>query len=188
VDAKFVPGNSGSPIIYRPTNQVIGIATFTITYKLDTLKKAANAAQTRWFGYRIDNIKKWESLDWKRFSAEGIKVAEMENMSKLLIALLEGDKLPYIDNDSVKTAIATFRDDIAVAEQHHNDSAVIDAVQSFNNRLHHIADSDIGELTKGPLYSYHADKLKDQLELRKELDTAFLDINKEASAIVGNLN
>jgi len=188
VDAKFVPGNSGSPIIYRPTNQVVGIATFAILYKLDPLKKAANAASTRWFGYRIDNIKKWEIIDWKRFSDEGIKVEEVEDMSKLLIALLDGDKLPAIDNDSIKTAIATFREDIAVAEAHHNDNEVIDAVQGFNNRLHHIADSDIDELSQGPLYSYHADKLKEQLELRKEIDTAFLDINKEASALVGSLN
>jgi len=189
VNAKFVSGNSGSPIIYRPTGKVIGIATYTLTYQLEDTKKTDNVTTTRWFGYRIDNIKRWEALDWARFSAEGIKVRAVEDMSDLLIALLEGQKLPDVNVDKtlIDGAISTYQSDKALAQRHNSPTEYVEAIQRLNNNLHSIGDNNLKQLTGIPLYSYHANKLKEQLELRKEIDKAFLDINRLASSVNANL-
>jgi len=187
VDAKFVSGNSGSPIIHRASGKVIGIATYTLTYNLDDPKKTASATTTRWFGYRIDNIKKWETLDWARFSAEGIEVQQVEDMSEFLIALLDGQKLPPLDNAEINGFISTFLDEKMAAEKRNSPSDYIQAVQSFNNKLHNIADTQLSRLAGTPFYSYHANKIKEQVELRKEIDKAFLDINRLASSLNSSL-
>jgi len=62
VDATFVQGNSGSPIIAYPYNGVIGMATYlTRDPQVDWAKRSTRFADVRRFGVRIDNV------EWKDF-------------------------------------------------------------------------------------------------------------------------
>lgn len=88
VDAKFVAGNSGSPIIHVKTGKVIAIATFAVIRKLDTLGKDSQFTEIRRFGYRLDTVPKWEFRQWDGFQKEGDTVAEVERKSESLIILL----------------------------------------------------------------------------------------------------
>src|SRR5207253_750956 len=62
VDATFVPGNSGSPILLKSSRQVIGVATYVhlpTTFWRSSKKTAATEPITslnevRRFGYRLD--------------------------------------------------------------------------------------------------------------------------------------
>jgi hypothetical protein len=81
VDAPFVPGNSGSPIIHLKTGKVIGVATYLIVKKYDaSTREAMREPRIRRFGYRIDSVKTWQPVNWNAFYAQA---AEMEDIEKL---------------------------------------------------------------------------------------------------------
>jgi serine protease Do len=78
VDAPFQAGDSGSPVFDVTTRQVIGVATYHQTWLLDVFGNLASTTtrnnpavkqENRWFGYRIDSVANWESIDltqWQR--------------------------------------------------------------------------------------------------------------------------
>ena len=85
-DAKFVPGNSGSPIIDKVSSDVIGLATYVqIMTDLhwsssDTRFSASRGAKNiRRFGYRIDNI---DIIEFDIYHARS-SAAELEILSDL---------------------------------------------------------------------------------------------------------
>ena len=53
VDAPFVPGNSGSPIIHKRTGKVIGVATYVIQRAADAAPGLSLPTAVRRFGYRV---------------------------------------------------------------------------------------------------------------------------------------
>ncbi len=78
VDAPFVSGNSGSPVIHVKTGKVIGIATYVEIKSLEGYGKDSkfNQAERR-FAYRLDNPSKMEAIDWSRFTRETSALAQM---------------------------------------------------------------------------------------------------------------
>jgi hypothetical protein len=187
VDAKFVPGNSGSPIIDRHTGQVIGIATMYIVYKPDVTKQYGLGSDTRWFGYRLDNINPntgWQKLDWARFSAEGIKIKMMENLSKAMIAILTNQPTPVVTEASAKLAVSDFKAAYALAVQQQNKQALVGAYKQFGSKLHNIAMSNFQDPANQSLYPYHAQIFKQQEDLQTVLDAAFADVSKTVDALV----
>jgi hypothetical protein len=185
VDAKFVQGNSGSPIIHRTSGKVIGLATYTITYQLDNLTKAANMQPTRWFGLRLDNIdpKQWEELNWARFSADGSQIGEIEDVSKTLIAFLTNQKLPPTNNDHIISLIATFQRNAALAIGRKSTPDYLDAAQSFFSDMQSLAYKDMSQLSTKKLYSYHANILEHQQELLAAINKAFATAPKQISPL-----
>ena len=71
VDAKFVSGNSGSPIIQVKTNKLIGIATFSEMRSMEGFGKDSkfNKVERR-FAYRLDNVPGWHNTTWPKFARE----------------------------------------------------------------------------------------------------------------------
>jgi hypothetical protein len=82
VDAPFVPGNSGSPIVHLKSGKVIGIASYVQTRKHDEISKDSGVAEVRRFGYRLDTIKDWQDLNWALFQREAAQVHAMEDFSE----------------------------------------------------------------------------------------------------------
>lgn len=71
VDADFVEGNSGSPVIHVKTATVIGIATLSTVRNMDGLGKDSKfKSVARRFAYRIDNIPTWKNPAWQVFVKE----------------------------------------------------------------------------------------------------------------------
>ncbi len=175
-DAKMVPGNSGSPIIHRGTEKVIGIATYALRYKLDDLGKAANMAEIRWFGVRLDNIdlKQWEVMDWSQFSDQGQTIKELEEFSKIQIALLQDVRIPATTNPKILSALTTLRTNAASAMRRDSKQDYLAALQSFFQHLKSLSTSDLNLLANERLYSYHANLIKPLQDLRTAIDKAFL--------------
>lgn len=78
VDAPFVPGNSGSPIIHVKSGKVIGIAAYVVTRKLDKVSENSGVAEVRRFGYRLDVIPRWDNMNWALFQSEATTVQGIE--------------------------------------------------------------------------------------------------------------
>jgi hypothetical protein len=79
IDAEIERGNSGSPIIHVASGKVIGVATYVFRDELISGKK-----KDRRFGYRLDTVKQWESVDWARFYSEADKLAPITLVTKEL--------------------------------------------------------------------------------------------------------
>ena len=85
VDAPFVPGNSGSPIVDLKSGKVIGIATYHLVRTIDpSTKQPLAVPEVRRFGYRLDSVKTWQPVNWAAFAAQA---EEMERIDKLTLDL-----------------------------------------------------------------------------------------------------
>lgn len=89
VDAPFVPGNSGSPIVHVATGQVIGIATYAIIRKVDFKDKSGVDTTIRRFGYRLDNVAQWEPVNWPVFYAQSAQAAKIKATGEEFIELFQ---------------------------------------------------------------------------------------------------
>ena len=89
VDAPFVPGNSGSPIIHLKTGKVIGVATYLIVKEYDlTTKRKMVRREIRRFGYRLDNVKQWQAVNWGAFRQQAAEIESITGLTDDLYDLL----------------------------------------------------------------------------------------------------
>lgn len=90
VDAGFVPGNSGSPILLKSTGQVIGVATYLkIPWQARIgVKSATSLNEVRRFGYRLDTVARWITPSTPdHLFKEGLKLAEMDEMMSAIASV-----------------------------------------------------------------------------------------------------
>jgi Trypsin-like peptidase domain len=87
VDAKFVSGNSGSPIIHVKSGKVIALATFATWQEPDPLVEDSPFKEVRRFGVRIDTISTWEYPTWEKFAGEAQQLASSIRAFNSLITL-----------------------------------------------------------------------------------------------------
>jgi hypothetical protein len=170
VDAKFVHGNSGSPIIHEPSGKVIGVATYAITVDFDELKQASQASKLRWFGYRLDNIKEWRAIDWQKFSEEGQQLRQIESLTDALVTALSSPD-PNGDNDQVNQAMLEYQVQIHRAT---TAAAQRQALLNLIAHLHTFAryDDDIKDLVESDPYPFHAEMAHQQEQLRAQIEQA----------------
>lgn len=89
VDAPFVPGNSGSPIVHQASGKVLGVATYLIERKVSKGGGEPVTIETRRFGYRLDSVKTWEPINWQRFFAQSAQAEKIETLSNDFIQLFK---------------------------------------------------------------------------------------------------
>jgi len=189
VNAKFVQGNSGSPIIDRVTGKVLGLATFVRTFKSDELQTAADIPQMHWFGYRLDTIKDWEPLDWSRFSSEGQQLAKMNDLNNAFIKTIQQVQAKseiQVTNATINKALSTYSQEVTNAMKAKNARDVNDARQRLWVRLVAVLDEDSSAIDSSKLYSFHADDLKQQMEIRKAIKDYMLSIITQFRSVEAN--
>jgi putative protein kinase ArgK-like GTPase of G3E family len=181
IDAPFVPGNSGSPIIHLKTGKVIGVATYLVTnqYDLSTNKKLKKPVVRR-FGYRLDSVKGWQPVDWRAFDAQA---AQMEGIDTLTDDLydffrdLDEHKgvvtLGRHTNPVIKTRI-----DDWIASKHRNSSGadIAEADANFASFLKVACESDVTAAQRQITYDYFQRDLADQKQTRDQMAKAFQEI------------
>lgn len=89
IDAKFVPGNSGSPVIHQKTGKVIAIATFATLQEADPLVDDSPFKDIRRFAVRLDTVSKWEFPTWEQFVQEALQLASSVQAFSNLMTLAE---------------------------------------------------------------------------------------------------
>lgn len=90
VDAKFVVGNSGSPVLHLPSGKVIGIATFTVVRTFEGAGEDSRfQKRERRFAYRLDNVPGWEKLSWGRFRQQAGALAAIGSRTQALWSVAE---------------------------------------------------------------------------------------------------
>ena len=189
VDAPFQPGNSGSPIIHLATGEVIGIATYAQTRRLDFLdgvlggavaearKTAAPSAEPkeerRWFGFRTDSVAKWEAIDLAQWRAQAKRIEEFKSDTEAIYAAMQGKFKDAAVNNRVQPHIASFLDRYrrfgAAQPQAEQE------LETFFSSLRAQANSGVKDLKTGDYYDffrtseYWDTSIKLQLRAREEI-------------------
>lgn len=114
VDAKFQSGNSGSPIYDIENDQVVGVASYTQTISKDklageNLKNLDLKNETRWFGYRIDTVKKWQPLEWKQWRKQITAMEDYHNASMSGLEILKGNLSIKNEDVTIQRLVTSFR-------------------------------------------------------------------------------
>jgi hypothetical protein len=182
VNAKFVQGNSGSPIIDNTTHKVVGIATYASnTYTPSELQRAANTPPLRWFGYRLDTIKEWQELDRKRFEDEGDHLALVAQRTNSLIQVYQllrarSPGQAHLADSNIDVAYATYVRDAKKAIAANSPGDTQTALKKLLSDLIIYLDNDTSILASQDLYSYHADQLKAQIQIREVIRQGLQEI------------
>ena len=183
VDAPFVRGNSGSPIIHVPTGKVLGIATYLVEKKIpDTTGffKSGRSfhIETRRFGYRIDSIKEWEPLVWSRFHAQSLQVGKIEALSEDFIRLVNqtstGGRINPADfgGSPLLRPLESFSQ--SYSERGHISRTDHQALSvRLVSDLRNITRADIAAFDSRGVYDYFRRRVAEQSRLREELYTGF---------------
>lgn len=114
VSAKFVPGNSGSPIIHQQLGTVVGIASYLRDFSEKTKwTEDSELADIRRFGYRLDGEIQWQRIELNElyYQAEAYHRFEdrtkamweigyrLEYESKLVTGYRDHESLGYLYDD-----------------------------------------------------------------------------------------
>jgi hypothetical protein len=182
VDAPFVPGNSGSPIIHLKTGKVVGVATYLMIKKYDAAtKQAFREPVVRRFGYRLDSVKVWQPVDWREFFAEATEMEKIdhltEDLGKFLFDLGKNHRVtPGMHNNP----IIKNRIDAWMAQKTRRLSAT-DSIandQNFVSFLKSACQSDVGVARTRLTYDYFQRGLVQQQQARNEISGIFGEIIK----------
>lgn len=167
VDAKFVSGNSGSPIVISHafnTPKVIGIATYTKTIGLEGRDKLSKFQNTRWFGYRLDNITDWNKVVPADFTHEGRIIYEIEQRTDDIITLLTEGTGRILRDPDFKALIKNRRSRGIVESR-----SAKTREDAFLIHLRILILKDIERHESTLQYGYYQKRLKEQKEIRMKM-------------------
>ncbi|MEM6910544.1 MAG: serine protease [Verrucomicrobiota bacterium] len=179
IDAKFVEGNSGSPIIHLKSGKVIGVASFARIFDVNALSKDSPfTAGVRRFAYRIDSVQKWERANWNDFKQQAKLVEEVDEKTDMLIALareIAQEGRPPFNyfrgrNDSLSHLVMDLQGYYQAAIPSSDDR---EAVARFTYWIQHECFSDFRALQPESYYDYFRDELSTQRSHRESLKPFF---------------
>jgi hypothetical protein len=172
IDAMIKGGNSGGPILLR-NGRVIGIVSFFKEETRDDARVtgAEKEMVVRRFGYRVDNVKTWETPDWKRFVSQGERVARVESTSKDLMVLVNSRFERWNGNEQIGKIMGTFKKNANAAR---SEKEVYGDLSKAFTELKQITLTDLNAAASDTsLYWWWKHTLDGHRDLRKELDEAF---------------
>ena len=175
VDAQFVKGNSGSPIIHQATGKVLGVATYLVERKVDQGQGGGVQTEVRRFGYRIDGIKQWQKIDWQSFYAQSSQLAAMETLSDDFIKMF-GDTSNGLNFDptnyaspALQRSIRSFIQSIQNGGRTMSLSDRKSLVQGFISDLRSVSHADIVAFNRNTAYDYFLREVDDEIRFRDEI-------------------
>ncbi len=171
IDALIKGGNSGGPIIHE-NGRVIGIVSyFTEESRDDPRIAGAQETVVRRFGYRLDNVQKWEVPDWRRFVEQGERFARVEARSSDLVTLVRSGFETWNGNEEIGRIMNGFRRGLENANS--EKQALSDVSRAFG-QLSEMAKTDVTSALSDPsLYWWWKRELLEQRQLRDALKTEF---------------
>ncbi len=183
VTAQFVPGNSGSPIVHVKTGKVIGIATYLSKRNVDfddkNQRKDQSGDEDKWrrFGYRLDNVPKWEPVVWGAFQGEAEQLRKIELLTSDLFGLLRQSRLTStsgIETDALRRPTADW---LAVMQRSRLSPADrATANTRFLSELRGLVRNDVVAAEAQLRYSYFRERLQRERQIR---DVLYQDFDTE---------
>ena len=175
VDATFVPGNSGSPIVHLKTGKVIGVATYALIRKYEaTTKEPVKEPVIRRFGYRIDSVTSWQPVNSSAFAGQAAAMESIEKLTvdlgKLLSDIASNHKItPGLHNNpAIKLPIDLWAADRG-RKLSPSDKAMSE--ENFVSRLKSACQTDLTTVRPQLTYDYFQRKLADEQRYRDDISS-----------------
>ena len=181
IDAQFVPGNSGSPIVHLKTGKVIGVATYSVTRKYDaTTKEKMKEPVVRRFGYRIDSVKIWQPVNWQSFYAQAAAMEKIHTLTEALDNFFRDlyENKSHVTasrhaNPVIKTRISQWQESkshkLSVTDRESADA-------NFISFLKVACQTDLADVQRSLTYDYFQRRLTEEQGTRNEMAKAFTEI------------
>jgi hypothetical protein len=166
VDAKFVSGHSGSPIITKDmlgNYSVLGVATFTKTTKLQGRDQLSRYDETRWYGYRLDNIQNWQKITWDRFSREAKRLNEVETRTEDIVRYFTTGRGPIANDPDIIALSRDMQKSGTIGQR-----SIESYEHTFKSYITRILLKDI-EQSHFYHYDYHRERFEYQKKIREEM-------------------
>ena len=166
VDAKFVSGHSGSPIITKDimgNYTVLGVATFTKTTELQGRDKLSRYDNTRWYGYRLDNIEKWQKVSWNLFTREAERLHEVEARTEDIIRFFTTGRGPVANDPDIIALDKDMQRSGVIGQR-----SISSYESTFKSYITRILLKDI-EKSQFYKYDYHRKRFEEQKRVREEM-------------------
>lgn len=189
VDAKFVSGNSGSPIIHARTKKVIGIATFSVLRSMDGFGKDSkfNKVERR-FGYRLDNVPGWFNTTWQKFSQESAVLNKLEERTNdiwaLAVDIASNGKITdwntHLRNGShIKISISQWQSELAKGSS--SNAQIANEKKRLMSSVLMSLRSDLGFLKPEQFTGFNREEFQKALEYRRLLTDYFRGLEAQLS-------
>ncbi|MGJ8725137.1 MAG: S1 family peptidase [Roseibacillus sp.] len=173
VDAQFQSGNSGRPIYDIESSEVVGVASYTETIPAakiggDKVKDLKLDAETRWFGYRIDTVKKWQAIEWGKWRQQVTALDGYYQASRSGLSVLQGKLGDDLEDETVEKMVASFKRQKYRFGNNGETRALLSSVSGYLN-------SRKAEMDRIRFYHYFQDcpywstNVADQKEFRADL-------------------
>lgn len=199
VNANFEPGNSGSPIVNLGTNEVVGVATYSETRRLDVDDRPVSASSSatpakvekRWFGYRLDSVAKWEAIDLVKWAAQGDRIEKFRETSEALHAFIRLDFKNARQHPRLTSILDSF--DAKYRSSGGNSITAATEVKDLFRVIRTISDDGVKDLTSGDYYDYFRsclyweNSIPAQLEYRKDIIEVLKKYEANSSLYVSRL-
>lgn len=192
VNANFEPGNSGSPIFSTSTGEVIGVATYAESRKIDLEERgsassggAAGRVEKRWFGYRLDGVSKWEQINLEKWHTQGERIEKFRNLSEALVNFIQFDWKKAAANDQLATLIGDFQGKAAKIGS--NRVGMADEVRTIIYKARNMAEGGIREFESAEYYDYYRSCLywQENVAMQVEYRKAIVAVLKKYEANSG---
>lgn len=159
IDAKFVPGNSGSPVINLDTGNVIAVATYV---RKDSPQNFAERAAlrgevdddggiVRWFGYRIDSVEQWEQINWYKWLRQHDMVKQFHKDNVAIYNFLS-NKSAFYNNDDMRELYDDYLK--AISDTKQNEKYFERETKLFIQRIINFAKRDLDTAQRTSFYDY----------------------------------
>lgn len=182
VDAKFVEGNSGSPVIQTTSGEAIGIATYYLSANLNEFGKGSAAVKDspfwtiRRFAYRLDAAQGFDYLTLEKFSEEAGWIDQFNETTEniyLLAADLAFTGAIHLDwhhrrMDRLALPVQDYIEKTSRSAQKLTHDSM-DPRQEFLTRLDYECTADINLYKRSFVSSYHTKMLGDIASERQQL-------------------
>jgi len=181
VDAQFVEGNSGSPVIHIKSGKAIGIATY---YQIANINEFSNKSAAvkdspfwtiRRFAFRLDAVQGFDFLPIQSFSSEAARISEFDETTEniyLLAADLAFNDTIHMDwhhRRLNRLAIPVQEYVEKTQDKRTTEHNSMDPRQEFLTRLAIECTADINLYRKDFISSYYIRRLNDIIEERQRL-------------------
>jgi len=159
INAKFVPGNSGSPIIHLDSGEVIGVATYVRKDMPGNFAEEAalqaeredDGSIVRWFGYRIDSVEQWERIDWDAWQRQHNAVTDFHHDSLAIYHYLTNNPAFY-ENPTMRRLHDEYVEKMSLPGR--KSDFYERETKIFVQRIINFARLDLRDISRLPFYDY----------------------------------
>lgn len=183
LDCEFEAGAGGSAVVQKSSGKVIGMAAYLIVRPMHFIrtqmrrqpderrpKYQSTKEQPRRIVYRIDDIPKWEPVDWPIVSAEAQRLAAMKeyttslgNVGDNLGSREIGEDVPH-NNPSIRSSVLNWEKNLKGDENSRKAAG-----QQLGRLLRSTCDSDTAANLKALRYDYFIRQAKEEGVFRAEV-------------------